>query len=708
MIHRRKNKDLHRGLLIALLSMVITLAFGAAAYADSATVYPTNVQTAGDGNILIGVPGTFYNSNSSAVLKKINKARYLACRDQKPKPDADGYPGTTKLHLDTDYGENPTDEQLSRQNGDYIPMVWSAEIERNAEIRSAEASIKWSHIRPGCGSSHAYNMEVISGSTYHTYGECLSGVSTASGDDAVMRGIDLWIDEQDNYSSSNGYSDYGHYSLLITPKYYYIGLSAFKTDDNKYMTIALETGKTPSGFTFTETPRSLTGKAVQTVEADAAQCSLSIVPSVSEKTSDGNYTLDLANSDKLTFNALYTSPDDENDKYNCTVESTVTWTSSDNSVAAVSGDGTVTPKSGGETTITASTQDDGGNTYSASIHLTVKASDHEHEWDEGTITKEATCSEEGEKTYTCSTCRKTKTEVIPKNRDNHIHTEVRSEKAATCTEMGYTGDTYCTDCGNKLKDGDSIPALGHVWDEGKVTKAATTTEAGTKVYTCKRCGETRTETIPATASSKGSKGSAEESEQKILQVKSDKDLSGSSFAKIHAKALKASNSGITVQWNHVSGAKSYAVYGAKCGSGSHFKKLKTTSGFSYKQTKLKKGTYYKYIIVAIDSNGSTKATSKAVYVATTGGKYGNYKAVKVSKPSVTLKKGNSFNPKAAAVKANKKLKVKSYRKIAFETGNSKIATVSSKGTIKAKAKGSTTIYCYAQNGAYKAVTVKVK
>ena len=38
----------------------------------------------------------------------------------------------------------------------------------------------------------------------------------------------------------------------------------------------------------------------------------------------------------------------------------------------------------------------------------------------------------------------------------------------------------------------------HVWDNGKVTKEPTETETGIKTFTCTRCGETKTETIPAT------------------------------------------------------------------------------------------------------------------------------------------------------------------------------------------------------------------
>lgn len=118
----------------------------------------------------------------------------------------------------------------------------------------------------------------------------------------------------------------------------------------------------------------------------------------------------------------------------------------------------------------------------------------EHSWDEGKVTKKATCTEDGEKTYTCTVCNTTKTEVIPAT--GHQNKEVRNAKKATCTEDGYTGDTYCTDCNTKLESGTVINKLGHTWDNGVITKEATETEEGVKTYTCKTCGETKTEKIP--------------------------------------------------------------------------------------------------------------------------------------------------------------------------------------------------------------------
>ena len=82
----------------------------------------------------------------------------------------------------------------------------------------------------------------------------------------------------------------------------------------------------------------------------------------------------------------------------------------------------------------------------------------DHVWGDWTVTKEATCTEAGEKTRTCEKCGKTETEVIPAKG----HTpEVVGKKDATCDEDGYTGDTVCKDCGATLSKGETVPAKGH-------------------------------------------------------------------------------------------------------------------------------------------------------------------------------------------------------------------------------------------------------
>ena len=79
----------------------------------------------------------------------------------------------------------------------------------------------------------------------------------------------------------------------------------------------------------------------------------------------------------------------------------------------------------------------------------------------------------------------------------HEHSYTAVVTAPTCTEKGYT--THTCSCGDSYVD-TYVDALGHAWDSGKVTKQPTATETGVRTFTCTRCGETRTETMPATGS----------------------------------------------------------------------------------------------------------------------------------------------------------------------------------------------------------------
>lgn len=91
----------------------------------------------------------------------------------------------------------------------------------------------------------------------------------------------------------------------------------------------------------------------------------------------------------------------------------------------------------------------------------------------------------------CSVCSETFGEV---DATNHVHTTVKNRKEATCTQTGYAGDTYCTDCDKLLSTGKELAALGHDY-KATVTKQPTTTEEGIRTYTCTRCNSSYTESI---------------------------------------------------------------------------------------------------------------------------------------------------------------------------------------------------------------------
>ena len=144
--------------------------------------------------------------------------------------------------------------------------------------------------------------------------------------------------------------------------------------------------------------------------------------------------------------------------------------------------------------LTVSEDGSAARTYEITLDSSTPACAHKHT--EIRNAKEATCTEDG---YTgdtyCTDCGALVSSgtVIPAN--GHT-TKLQNAKEATCTENGYTGDEVCTVCGETVKTGSAITAKGHTWDSGVVTKEATETEEGVKTYTCTVCDETRTETIP--------------------------------------------------------------------------------------------------------------------------------------------------------------------------------------------------------------------
>lgn len=213
----------------------------------------------------------------------------------------------------------------------------------------------------------------------------------------------------------------------------------------------------------------------------------------------------------------------------------------------------------------------------------------------------------------------------------------------------------------------------------------------------------------------------------ILSKKDDKDIASSTYSLLQARVDKTDKKSVRLKWNPVSGADGYDIYGARCNTKSKKYKMQfiktvkqgNKKTYSYTQKKRKKGTYYKYIVKAykeIEGKKITIGVSKCIHATTTGGKYGNAKKVNIKtdkklkkqKGSYTLsiKKNKKYTIKASEVKQKKK--IQKHRAVAYETTDKSIATVTKKGVVKGKKKGTCYIYAYAQNGMCVRIKVKVK
>ena len=104
----------------------------------------------------------------------------------------------------------------------------------------------------------------------------------------------------------------------------------------------------------------------------------------------------------------------------------------------------------------------------------------------------------------------------------HTHTEIRNQREATCTQTGYTGDTYCTDCDKLLSTGKELAALGHNY-KATVTKQPTTTEEGIMTYTCSKCGHSYTQPIAKIKSDDSNKDNGSQNQKPQPDTDNGKD-----------------------------------------------------------------------------------------------------------------------------------------------------------------------------------------
>ena len=190
----------------------------------------------------------------------------------------------------------------------------------------------------------------------------------------------------------------------------------------------------------------------------------------------GSATIEAGTTKSLTATILPTN----------STNKTIIWSTSDASIATVSG-GTVTGKKAGTVTITAKTT----NGLTANAQIKVVSG---HTFGTWTTTKNATCTQVGTKSRKCTVCGKTETQTIAKTGHKSV-----TDKAipATCTTDGKTEGSHCSVCGAVIKAQDIIKATGHKFGNWTTTKSSTCTESGTQIRKCETCGATESKSLSA-------------------------------------------------------------------------------------------------------------------------------------------------------------------------------------------------------------------
>lgn len=356
---------------------------------------------------------------------------------------------------------------------------------------------------------------------------------------------------------------------------------------------------------------------------------------------------------------------------------------------------------------------------------TVKATGHD--WDEGKITKAATCEEKGVKTYTCRTCKKTRTEDVTalghqavtdaavaatcetdgKTEGSHCsvcgkvlvkqetvkatgHKPVTDAAvAATCETDGKTEGSHCFVCGKVLTEQKTIPAFGHTWDTGKITKEAACETKGVKTYTCETCKKTRTEEIPALVHKFG---------EWVTTSRAD-------VLSPAKQTRTCTTCGKKEQRNYGSrlrGTMTVNISSIPLKTRQKTSVLKVTGLAKGDSITSWKSSNTKVAKVAGRTNGTCTITAgnktgKAKITVTL--KSGLQKTVNVSVQKSTVKT-KKISGVARTLRLNRKQKatlkpirspLTSTEKITYKSSNSKVASVNSKGQITAKKKGTTII-----------------
>ncbi len=128
------------------------------------------------------------------------------------------------------------------------------------------------------------------------------------------------------------------------------------------------------------------------------------------------------------------------------------------------------------------------------IDEVISAKGHDYSYAETSVAP--TCTEPGHYKGTCPTCGKDYDDVVPAL--GHDWGEWVTSIEPTVSTVGYRYHV-CNRDGCGYREGEDIPKLHtHTWDAGVVTQKPTAAEPGVRTYTCTVCGQTRTETIPAT------------------------------------------------------------------------------------------------------------------------------------------------------------------------------------------------------------------
>lgn len=481
-------------------------------------------------------------------------------------------------------------------------LVYDYDLERLAMKRAAEIALSYEHTRPnGQNPFTIYTEENI---TRLDTGENIAVASpnVYSKAEAVNDG---WREDNEPYAGQ------GHRRNMLGYKFTCVGVGHITYNGYDYW--VEEFASRPS-INTTETPAN---DNEQTVTVSVAK---SWITNYKTYFDQNSYVLRLGETVTPNITPIISLIN----QFGAvgTVLDTPTVSINDPSIATYS-DGKIIGLKEGTTTLTTSLYG-----LPSTTSATIIVHDCDNHWDGGVITKVPTCIVEGERTYTCTICNNTKLEKIGIDATNHLHSEIRNQKEASCKEEGYTGDKYCPDCGTKLSSGNTIAKTeNHNWNKGVITKKPTCAETGVKTYTCSICSKTKTRSIKATGHSYGEYVVVKEP---TTTEKGLKSKTCSACGKVYSVTLAKISSSKTTTKTPTTSSKNAQT------SKITTKKIK----LNRKKLTLKKGKTFKFKVTLTPINSRDRITyvtsnKKVVKVY----RNGRIKALKKGKAKITVISG---------------------------------------------------------------------
>lgn len=314
---QRKPLAIIAALAVSAALGILLIAAPASAFAlDSAGGIPVracDVSQADSGKVLVGLKGSFEQTSAEKILAKINEIRKEACEEGVWDP------------------RNPSRKLTA---SDYVPLVWSSDLEYITLLRSAEASITIAHERAD-GSS----IWIKAPSGKQGYAEDLAWCGN------LLQGINLFYGEKSYWVKQDSSAVTGHYTSMINPSYTSVGVSGFIRSSDTAPSYSCTVAMQLSPELPTSQERIVpNGELYQLVQMKAES-----VKSVALKGLDNSVAAGSSRQAYVTGKVTY----DANIAKNSLIDASFDWSSSDTGVATVSSSGLVCGVAAGKSTITA-------------------------------------------------------------------------------------------------------------------------------------------------------------------------------------------------------------------------------------------------------------------------------------------------------------------------------------------------------------------